>query len=1244
MTADQIQASFATSWTKAQYIQAAKAYYSINHPNWAAYLIAIGTNSSRFTLGEVKPCAALYRETGDTQYSDAIRAILIGIANNPSTMQYQEELDFNYSYYQVRDSASFSASDRSAIESFISQRMTWLMTQNSNTSFVRGMANAAALAYAERLLLPNDSSAPAWRAWHQAKWAAGMARTGDATEDASNYGPMWLQSLYEYLRVTGANLTDYFNQPAAKNFCERNLQVVSCMGFVPSYGEGASYASSGQCPGMFEALATIFRDGRYKAAAQRMFNFMRTVANPTWCGPTNDILAIPIFDCADDTVVPLLPTRPTVAGYTRTFADRTFPDKLVMESGTLAGDSSVLMNFTQGTIHGHCGGSAVVSFLDQGSPLLTNAAMANDSRVFHNLLMVRSAAEAFPFVPASASQLGQQYIVDNVRRRYVLNLHGNVSDIGGNYIDLATINALTLYLGGTLTGSSGAAFRVYFDNVQAVGASGTLVLSSSLALTNPGNWNSVSFGGARDLSAYDTVEFGMRIEQTDSAGAITALSVRTGDASGAVGLYNISSLDACSLGQAGEMQSFAKLQYASTHMSLKDTLGGNNLQERDLLLAPGGILLVRDQVTFPTAESGVQMGPIWNAAQLLASGTNWADLQQAKMSNLPQRNLLALFPARTDGAVGFATGTAQDSGSSTVVAYQKWSGNAAAGDTRAFNSLLIGHDPAVSATAVAATVQTLQCDETATVLRVGSNLLIINPGGAALNTGGVQTDARSLYMETNGNVVTYFAGTQGSSLVYSGSTLFAQGTRQARFGSSAPVLKVPAAMTVSAFGTAGAFVAFGVEAIDNNDGALTPVCTPASGSWYPVGTTTVVCSATNSMGISSTASFSVTVTNYGTQDIGAVGLTGSAASAGGVLQVTGAGADVFGAADAFRFVYRQVTGDCDIIAKVTGIQNTNGWAKVGVMVRETLDANAANAMLCLSYANGTEWQYRTATGANTGFVVPASADRAPYWVRVIRVGNVFTGYRSADGVAWVQAGSSQTIPMASPIYVGLAVTSHNATSLNTATFSNVTISDRQPPAIAVPSALTVAASGSDGAQVFFTTSAMDSLDGSVATVNTPASGSVFPIGTTTVSTTAADAGGYASSKTFKVTVTRSFAWFQGRYGLSGVSPAADAGQGVTYLTAYAFGLNPLMPDRSLLPSVVLANGCLQISYSRYTDASDLTYRVEVSGDLRQWNSGPGYTQQVSVTPIDASRQQTVEGDLIPIQNAGRRFIRIRIVK
>ena len=215
---------------------------------------------------------------------------------------------------------------------------------------------------------------------------------------------------------------------------------------------------------------------------------------------------------------------------------------------------------------------------------------------------------------------------------------------------------------------------------------------------------------------------------------------------------------------------------------------------------------------------------------------------------------------------------------------------------------------------------------------------------------------------------------------------------------------------------------------------------------------------------------------------------------------------------------------------------------------------------------------------------------------------------------------------------------------NLAVNGSISVRDIAPPTITVPSNITVEAAGPAGSIVAFNTSALDAVDGAVATVNDPASGSTFPLGTTTVTVTASDAAGNAASKTFTVTVTRSFAWFQGAYGLSGANPVADTGHGMPYLMAYAFGMNPNAPDRSRLPSAICQNGFLQISYPRYTDASDLTYVVEVSGNLHQWNSGPGYTQQVSVTPIDASRQQVLERDLIPTTNAIQRFIRVRIVK
>ncbi len=853
VTADQIQSSFAKTWTKAQYIQATKDYYAAKHPDWNAYVASLSAGGNRFVLGELKCCAALYRETGDTKYSDAVCALLVGTINN-NTMEYVAEMDFNYCYFQIRNSTSVSAADRTLIQNFISQRMDWLMTKDDDTTFVRGMINCAALAYAERLILPADPRAATWRAWHQAKWNLGMARIGDSTEDASNYSPMWFAGLYEYLRVTGADVAACFNQPSVRNFCERNLQAAACTGFVPSYGRGGTYSKQGQMPGLFETLATIYQDGRYKAVAQRQFNYMRTVVDPNWVF-TDDICITPVFENANDTLTPIILTRPAVAEYDRWFIDRYFPDKLVMESGNHAGASSVLMNFSQGQNHGHAGGSALVSFIDKGSPLLINRD-GDDDRVYHNLMLVRSTSEAFPFVPASAGEFGQQYLLDNVRRRFVLNIKGPQATNGG-VPDPATLSKLTIYLGGATTSGGSPTFCLQIDDVKAVGPSGTLALSSGGSFLNPGNWTDVSFGSPRNLSAYDTVEFGMRIEVL-VPGAITDVITLLQTATSG-GYHFKPVLDTCSLGKTTEAQAFAKMQFASTEMQVKDTMGGNNLQRRDLMLAPGGILLVRDRVTFPAAQSNVQMGPVWNAAQVLSSGSNWYDLRQAKAYSLPQRQLLTLFPPRTDSGISFTTGTAKDPKSAAMIAYQKWTGNVTANNTRTFNSLLMGHDAGTSPDDLAATVQTLQCDETATVLKIGNNFHILNPGGTALDVGGIQTNAQSLYLEPNGTTASYFAGTQGSSLIFGGTTLFSSGTVHARFASAKPLLTVPANITAYAPGSGGTVVNFTAEAIDNTDGPLTPVCTPPSGSLFPTGTTTVTYSVTNSLGQTSDASFTVTV-------------------------------------------------------------------------------------------------------------------------------------------------------------------------------------------------------------------------------------------------------------------------------------------------------------------------------------------------------------------------------------------------
>jgi glucose/arabinose dehydrogenase len=175
------------------------------------------------------------------------------------------------------------------------------------------------------------------------------------------------------------------------------------------------------------------------------------------------------------------------------------------------------------------------------------------------------------------------------------------------------------------------------------------------------------------------------------------------------------------------------------------------------------------------------------------------------------------------------------------------------------------------------------------------------------------------------------------------------------------------------------------------------------------------------------------------RDIGAVGVGGSASFATSTFAAKGSGTDIWSTTDQFHYVYQALSGDGSVIARVSNIQNTNAWAKAGVMIRETLAANATNVFMAVSYSNGLTFQRRTATGAVTTNTAGAIVG-VPYWVKLVRAGNTFTAFSSVDGAAWTQVGPAVTIPMSANAVAGLAVSSHVNTVLCTGTFDNVTVS------------------------------------------------------------------------------------------------------------------------------------------------------------------------------------------------------------
>jgi hypothetical protein len=148
--------------------------------------------------------------------------------------------------------------------------------------------------------------------------------------------------------------------------------------------------------------------------------------------------------------------------------------------------------------------------------------------------------------------------------------------------------------------------------------------------------------------------------------------------------------------------------------------------------------------------------------------------------------------------------------------------------------------------------------------------------------------------------------------------------------------------------------------------------------------------------------------------------------------------DIWDVADEFHYVYQPLSGDGQIIARVASITNTDLWAKAGVMIRETLTAGSKHAMMVLTPGNGTAFQRRTTT-SGTSTHTAGSAFAAPYWVKLKRTGNTLTGYESPNGTAWTQIGTD-TVSMATNVYIGLCVTSHSDGALCTASIDSVSYS------------------------------------------------------------------------------------------------------------------------------------------------------------------------------------------------------------
>ncbi len=213
-------------------------------------------------------------------------------------------------------------------------------------------------------------------------------------------------------------------------------------------------------------------------------------------------------------------------------------------------------------------------------------------------------------------------------------------------------------------------------------------------------------------------------------------------------------------------------------------------------------------------------------------------------------------------------------------------------------------------------------------------------------------------------------------------------------------------------------------------------------------------------------------TAWGFQDSASVIITdGSAFAFGTQIKVYASGTDIFGTADQFHFVYREVTGDFDYSVMLQSFLTTQEAAKAGIMMREINEPSIAfpgdRFAMVASFPpvapgrNQNFFQYRDATDA-TAVAVATPRLPATYpnnWLRLKRSGSVISSYSGATGLDWtfiaaVDSATNTAGAYPATVRLGLAVTSHAAGVITEAVASNYGLAKERP-------ALTVTQSGNN---------------------------------------------------------------------------------------------------------------------------------------------------------------------------------------
>lgn len=355
-------------------------------------------------------------------------------------------------------------------------------------------------------------------------------------------------------------------------------------------------------------------------------------------------------------------------------------------------------------------------------------------------------------------------------------------------------------------------------------------------------------------------------------------------------------------------------------------------------------------------------------------------------------------------------------------------------------------------------------------------------------------------------------------------------------------------------------------------------------------------------------------------NVGTTSALTSLSGSGKTWTLNGAGAGVStGTTDGCFFGHRQMSGDFTVVTRVDSLTGTAGTSsRCGVMVRSALGSGARQASMSVT-SNRSSFVWRANDSAAGAASNTNQTAASPRFVRLRRVGLVFTAAHSIDGVSWTNQGSAQTISMPDPVYVGLFGTNASTTGAAAvvAAFSEfaITRTGNTGPYVSagtpVPSGLDALLSGTVTDDTGTPLVSWLHLSGP-GTATLPASAAGMAHFTAAGSHTlrlVADDGLVRTFADTTVTATSPFSdWQMANFpgateDASVAGPQADPDHdGLANAVEYALLSNPNDPASAKIPDSSRAGDLISITWRESTAASDSVVQPLWSGDLVEWQS------------------------------------------